>query len=138
MNSSKLEHILRGLGKSKIEKLYINLFKDIITVDIKAQDKDTINDFKVVFEEVFSFYFINEEGVLVQKPYIDSTNLNSIGYYKDGVGEFANAEAIDSELRDEDVSLPNFALDLPNSSMYIEAKSIKINDKKFKVGYPDI
>ncbi|MDK2919353.1 MAG: hypothetical protein PWQ37_2086 [Candidatus Petromonas sp.] len=138
MTDSKLELLLHSLNQSSIEKMDINILKDIISMDIKTKQNSPNNKFKVVFEEVFSFYIVNEEGDLVKKPCFDYTHLNSIGYYKNGVGEFVNIDVSEDELSPEDVSLPNFAVELLNSSMFIEARSIKINDKKFKVGYPDI
>lgn len=139
MNTSKLKPLLSNLSQSVIKKMNINIPEDMISIYIKKEDSNSCDEYKVVFEEVFSFYFVNEDGNLVKKPYFDCTKLNSIEYYENGVGEFANADISDiEELRDEDISLPNFALELKNSSMFIEARSIKINDKKFKVGYPSI
>lgn len=139
MSSSKLEPLLDSLRHSIIKKMDINVPEDIISIDIQKQNTDSCDEYKLVFEEVFSFYFVNEDGNLVKKSYFDCTKLNSIGYYKDGVGEFANIDVSDTEeLKAEDISLPNFALELINSSMFIEARSIKINDKRFRVGYPSI
>ncbi|WIF95939.1 hypothetical protein [Caminicella sporogenes] len=139
MSTSKLKPLLNNLSQSIIKKMNINIPKDMISIDIKKENPNSCDEYKVVFEEVFSFYFVNENTNLVKKAYFDCTKLTSIGYYENGIGEFANADVSDiEELKAEDVSLPNFALELKNSSMFIEARSIKINDKKFKVGYPNI
>ena len=137
MSESKLTPLLETLKQSVIEKFDISIPKDKISMDIKMNNN--CNDkVKIIFEEVFSFYFINEKDDLVRKSCLDYTKLHSIGYYKDGVGEFANLDCPEDEITEEDISLPNFALELLNSSMFIEARSIKINDKKFRVGYPSI
>lgn len=137
MSDSKLIPLLDSLRQSIIERFDINIPKEKISIHIKASDSSA-NDIKVIFEEVFSFYFINERGSLSTRPCFDYTKLNSIGYYENGVGEFANLDCPEEEITEQDISLPNFALELLNSSMFIEARSIKINDKKFRVGYPSI
>ncbi|WP_432662245.1 hypothetical protein R9X47_17100 [Wukongibacter baidiensis] len=137
MTESKLSPLLDSLRQSIIEKFDINIPKEKISIHIKANDSSA-HDIKLIFEEVFSFYFINEKGNLSTSPCFDYTKLNSIGYYENGVGEFANLDCPEDEITEKDISLPNFALELLNSSMFIEARSIKINDKKFRVGYPSI
>ncbi len=136
MLKANLESFLSYLGPSTIEKMNINIPDDVISMDITTHNNISDNKFKLVFEEVFSFYYVNGDGTLVKKSHINPTQLNSIAYYKNGVGEFANMDCSLEELTDEDISLPNFALELLNSSMFIEARSIKINDRKFRVDYP--
>jgi len=139
MASSKLEPLLTSMSQSTIKSMNINVPGEVISLDIKKENLDSSSEYSIVFEEVFSFYYVNEEGTIVEKPYIDSTKLSSIGYYKDGVGEFINTDVEnDEDLSENDISLPNFAIEMLNSSIFIEARSIKINDKKFKVGYPSI
>ncbi|WP_432406324.1 YxiG family protein [Wukongibacter sp. M2B1] len=137
MSESKLTPLLDSLRQSIIEKFDINISKEKISIHIRANDS-AVDEVKVTFEEVFSFYFINEKGNLSTRSCFDYTKLNSIGYYENGVGEFANLDCPEDEITEKDISLPNFALELLNSSMFIEARSIKINDKKFRVGYPSI
>ena len=137
MSDSKLMPLLDSLQQSIIEKFDINIPKEKISIHIKNNDASD-DKIKIIFEEVFSFYFINENGDLNIKPCFDYTKLNSIGYYENGVGEFANLDCPDDEITEKDISLPNFALELFDSSIFIEARSIKINDKKFRVGYPSI
>ncbi|SKC83678.1 hypothetical protein SAMN02194393_03971 [Maledivibacter halophilus] len=137
MVETKLGPILNSLKESTIEKLDINVPKDKISIDVKVH-RNTTDKVKIVFEEVFSFYFINEENNMSKKSCFDYTKLNSIGFYENGVGEFASFDCPDDEITEKDVSLPNFALDLLDSSIFIEARSIKINDKNFRVGYPSI
>ncbi len=137
MEYSKLIPLLNTLGSSKLEKIYINIPKEVISMDIKPEN-DLGSKYSVIFEEVNSFYFVNEDGKIVNKPPLDSSHLNSIGYYQNGVGEFVCIDSESDEITDEDVSFPNFAIEMINSAMFIEARSIKINDKKYKVGYPKI
>lgn len=137
LSQTKLEPLLNSLRQSTIEKFNINVPKEKISIDIKTNSNPD-DKVKIVFEEVFSFYFINEKGHLSQKSCFDYTKLNSIGYYENGIGEFANFDCPDDEITEKDISLPNFALELIDSSMFIEARSIKIDDKNFRVGYPSI
>lgn len=137
LSLTKLEPLLDSLRQSTIEKFDISIPKEKIAIDIQT-DSELYDKVKIVFEEVFSFYFINEQGNLSHSPCFDYTKLNSIGYYENGVGEFANLDCPDDEITEKDISLPNFALELISSSMFIEARSIKINDQKFRVGYPSI
>ncbi len=138
MLKSNLENILSFIGPSTIEKMSIDIPKDKISIDITTTSNTRDNKYKLVFEEVFSFYYVNSNGSLEKSPLVNSTQLNSIIYYKDGIGEFINIDRPIEELTDEDIALPNFALELLDSSMFIEARSIRINDKRFRVGYPSI
>jgi len=137
MRDSRLISLLSRLGSSRLEKLDIDMPGDIISMDIQGVN-DSEDKYKVTFEEVSSFYFINEEGKLIKTLELDHTQLNSIGYYKDGVGEFIYYDEKKDEITDEDVSYPNFAIEMKDTSIFIEAKSIRINDKRFRVGYPNI
>lgn len=136
MDYNKLLPLLNKLGSSKLEKIYINIPKEVISMDIKTKN-DLDNIYNIIFEEVNSFYFVNEEGKILNNLPLDSSYLNSIGYYQNGVGEFICVDSQNDEIRDEDVSLPNFAIEMLNSAMFIEARSIKINDKTYRVGYPN-
>ncbi|MCG8540541.1 MAG: hypothetical protein MJA82_11470 [Clostridia bacterium] len=137
MTVSKLTPLLDSLSQSTIKKFDINIPKDKISIHVK-DSSNSDNNVEIIFEEVFSFYFINENEVLSKKPHFNSTKLNSIGYYEKGIGEFANFDCSDEEIDEKDISAPNFALELLDSSMFIEARSIKIDDKRFRVGYPNI
>lgn len=85
MESSKLHSLLSGLSLSKLERLEINMPKEVISMDIKKEDT-AYDKYEVVFEEVNSFYFINEEGIILKDLPIEKSQLNSIGYYSNGVG----------------------------------------------------
>ncbi|MCT4565655.1 MAG: hypothetical protein N4A68_15265 [Maledivibacter sp.] len=137
LSQTKLQPLLNSLKQSTIEKFDINVPKEKISIDIKP-NSNSDDKVKITFEEVFSFYFINDEGNLSQKSCFDYTKLNSIGYYENGLGEFANFNCPDDEITEKDIALPNFALELIDSCIFIEARSIKIDDKNFRVGYPSI
>ncbi|SHK17003.1 YxiG family protein [Paramaledivibacter caminithermalis] len=132
---TRLKPLLNSLKQSTIERFDINVPREKIVIDIKT-NSDPNDKVKIVFEEVFSFYFINKQDDLKIKSCFDYTKLNSIGYYENGIGEFTSLNNSDDEITERDISLPNFALELIDSSIFIEARSIRINDKNFRVGYP--
>ena len=136
MNQTKLIPLLNMVESLSINKMNINMRADTISLKlIKLQEKN--EEIEIIFEGVSAFYYIDENKNIHYDWDIQSTNLNSITYYSDGIGEFQALEVINGvEVEPFAVSYPNFVLEMMDKSLFIEAKSVKINDKKFKTGYP--
>jgi len=125
----RLKNILKELGCSKLNNLHIDVSNEMITLDIAGED--SLGSHRVVFEGVNSFCFLNGEK---DQYDINGEILVPIGYCEEGLGEFIY---IDEEEDLEDyVTYPNFAVNTSDSTILIEAETIKINDKKFKLKGP--
>lgn len=136
MNQTKLIPLLNMVESLLINKMNINMRADTISLKlIKLQENN--EEIEIIFEGVSAFYYIDENKQIHYDWDIKSTNLNSITYYSDGIGEFQAIEVINGvEVEPFAVSHPNFVLEMMDKSLFIEAQSVKINNKKFKTGYP--
>lgn len=127
---TKLIPLLNDFGLSNINQLQFDISDDAIKINIQPANANT--PVEVIFEEVSAFYFIDGKKAFTN---VQGSNLNSIMYYETGFGEFASStDDLDDEV--PNVSIPNFALDLVDSSLYIEAKKINIGGQVFDVSKP--
>lgn len=127
---TKLLPLLDDFGLSNINQLQFDINDDAIKINIQKSSNDL--PIEVIFEEVTAFYFIDGNNDMNR---VSANNLNSIVYYETGFGEFASASE-DVESDEPNISIPNFALDLVDSSLYIEAKKINIGGQVFDVSRP--
>lgn len=123
MSLVELNKVLIEKGKGKIENLYFNFTGDTISFKLKNKSQETT---EIIFGKVDSFFFIESENNIEELE-----DINSISYYSSGFGEFSKAEYAYDE--SPVMSVPNFALDFKNSSIFIEAKSIFIDGKEYSL-----
>lgn len=119
--------VLDVYSKGKIDAVHINMDYDIISVEV--HNKENPEPVEITFEDVRAFYYIDHN--IDSSLEINFDSLNAIVYDTTGFGEFT---AVHQEL-DEDpfVAVPNFAVSLNDSSLYIDAERIRILDKSYKV-----
>ena len=130
--SMELNPWLDQLDSSKIDALKIDLEDQKISFKLTPEKTVHVD---IEFDGVNAFYYIDDSDAFV-KADTKKDLVNSIAYHKSGFGEFASVRSI-AELAPEaspiEVSIPNFAISLNDSSMYIEARSININGNQFDV-----
>lgn len=122
----------RSTDSSKIDALKIDLEDKKISFKLTPNEKDLVN---LEFEGVNAFYYIDDSDTSVTAN-DKKDKLNSIAYHKAGFGEFASVKSyadLSPEASPIEISIPNFALSLNDSSMYIEAQSVFINGNQFEV-----
>jgi len=97
---------------------------------------------EISFEGVMSFFYVDSErdAHISNQAKETTEELKSIQYYKDGIGEFMSVNPRAIEHLDEDevafrdmVSIPNFALEMKDSSIFIEAERITIDGNTYIV-----
>lgn len=136
MNQTKLVPLLSKMESLAINKMNINMRQDTITLRLKPLHEKR-DEIEITFEGVTAFYYLDENKQVHYDWDLKATNLKSITYYSDGIGEFAAIEVVNGiEVGPFAVSYPNFVLEMMDKTLFIEAKAIKINDKKFKMGFP--
>jgi len=119
--------VLDSYAKGKIDAINFDMDFDKISIDITRYDQEELA--QIVFEDVKAFYYIDHD--LMTELELSDKNLNVISYDTLGFGEFT---AVDVKSDDDlFVSVPNFAVNLNNSSLYIDAHKIRINDKEYAV-----
>lgn len=121
--------ILDCYAKGRIDAISFDMDFDKISIDIMKHD--LTENAQIVFEEVKAFYYIDHD--LKTDLELSDENLNVISYDTLGFGEFT---AVD--IREDEnifVSVPNFAVNINNSSLYIDAHRVRINDKEYYVKF---
>lgn len=128
--SNSFHPILDTYSRGTINAINFDMDFDKISVAISNKSiDDHIEQAEIVFEDVKAFYYIDHD--LPSDMQIKGENLNSISYDLYGFGEFSAAHA-----KSEDeafVSIPNFAVSINDSSLFIDANKIVINNQAFKV-----
>ena len=136
MNQTKLIPLLNTIESLSINKMNINMRKDTITLKLLPLQSNN-EEVEITFEGVSAFYYIDENKQVHHDWNLKATNINSITYYSDGIGEFAAIEVINGiEVGPSAVSYPNYVLEMMDKTLFIEAVSAKINGKKFNTGFP--
>lgn len=127
----KLETQLNELKIHTIKNYEINNDNDILTITIKNyNNKELIIRFKDV--KSYSFQNFDSSSNSLELKSI-SPKLDFITYYKHG---FAHISEIDSFTFEElKTSIPNFAINLIDASIYIDANIIEINGENFQINY---
>ncbi len=122
---------LDQLDASRIDALKIDLEDKKISFQLTPNKEDLVN---LEFEGVNAFYYIDDSDTSITAD-MKKEHINSIVYHKAGFGEFASVKPLEdlTEGNPFEISVPNFAISLQDSSMYIEADSININGNQFDV-----
>ncbi len=119
--------ILDNYAKGTINSIHFDMDFDKISVAIS--NANTADAAEIVFEDIKAFYYIDHD--LPTDLQIKGENLNTISYDHYGFGEFSAANAhADDEIF---VSVPNFAVSINDSSLFIDAHKITINNQEFNV-----
>lgn len=113
--------VLTNLSNIVIDKFQIDTQNDIIKFNFVDNSVS-----EIIFKEVTSFYYLDNDSEI--NP--ESTSLNNIMYCGKGIEEIMNVPEHDDGIA---VSIPNFVLELSDSSIFIEANSIIIDKKKYIV-----
>lgn len=122
---------LDTLDSSKIEDLRIDLEDNKISFQLAPSMNSGVS---LEFEGVSAFYYIDGSDTALTADHRQD-RIHSISYHKGGFGEFASVRPFEDHSYNGpiEISIPNFAISLDDSSMYIEAKSININGNQFDV-----
>ncbi|MDR7073212.1 YxiG family protein [Fictibacillus barbaricus] len=136
-----LKEYLNDLWANVIDDMKIDVVSHSILFKTKAIDGEKITKYIVGFEEVSSFYFLEDSGEnrynLIGRDQDNYLELTSIEFHPKGIGIIS----IDSKSENwvkQYVSNSNFSIEIWNSMLFIEAKRIVINEKTFDVGYPQL
>lgn len=139
MTQNQLDSFLNKLWASVLDSFNIDVLTHTIILNADVIDDDKCVTYKVVFKGVSAFYFLEDSGEKRLNPPKpdngDYTEITSIDYYPNGIGTISIKSSSESWVN-QYFSSANFALELWNSMLLIEARSVTINDYEFEVGYP--
>jgi len=126
----KFEIQLNELKINTIKNYDIKNNNDILTITIENNNNEKLI---IRFKEVNGYSFQNFEGLNDIKLEPISQNLDFISYYRNGFARFSEINYLTfEELRS---SIPNFAINLIDSSIYVDANIIEINGEEYQVNY---
>jgi hypothetical protein len=119
--------LLDSYSKGKVNS--INFDMDLDKISVAVSTNNATSPTEIIFEDVKAFYYIDHDMPAEIK--VSDENLNTISYDTYGFGEFS---AVGSHSDDElFVSIPNFAVNIKDSSLFIDANKIRINNQEFRV-----
>lgn len=117
-----LKAVLSQYIGTNVSNLEINTKDDTISFMIKKGTNE--KPVTVTFSNVLSYYFSDDysnENIEMNRELFDT-----ILFSESGLGKFASVDNMS-------VSTPNFAVNLPTSSIFIEASTIEIGNSKFNL-----
>ena len=126
--NSQVTPLLTNLSNMEINTFHIDTKNDVIKLNFNIEaNKNQVSE--IIFKDVTSFYYMDNNDDL---PTSDDENvsLNNIMYCGTNGGDFINISPQDDG---DTVSVPNFVLELTDSSIFIEADSIIIDKQKYAV-----
>lgn len=136
--NNQVTPLLTSLSNIAIEKFQIDTKNDIIKLNFNKDENQKVSE--IIFKDVTSFYYMDNDSVLDNEESINQKNksnedksicLNNIMYCNNTGNDFVNIASSHDD--DSSISIPNFVLELSDSSVFIEANSITIDKKKFIV-----
>lgn len=136
----QLKECLNDLWANVIDDMNIDVFNNRIKFTTRAIDGGTVTKYQLTFEEVSSFYFLEDMGerrfnLLEADDRVGYLEFTSIDYHPKGIG-LISIKSKTEEWVKQYVSTANFSIEIWNSMLFVEAKRVVINDKVFDVGYP--
>ncbi|HKZ53979.1 MAG TPA: hypothetical protein VJ123_00750 [Anaerolineales bacterium] len=135
MEPELLADSLNRLWDGTIEEFDIDLCSHIISMLISVNYGGEESPHKVVFENVASFYYVAEDGTFrFDSPTWERAELTEI-VFADGTDSIRHTSKQSRKVPEYTTSA-NFVLGIWSSVLFIEAKSITIDGKRFEVGYP--
>ena len=139
MNLNLLKEYLDELWANVIDEMNINVFERTIVFTIRAIDDGMVTNHKIIFEQVSSFYFLENTGddryKLFERGEESYLELTSIDFHPKGIGLIS----IDSKTDDwvkQYISNANFTIEIWDSMLFVETKRVVINNRSFDVGFP--
>lgn len=120
--NTKLQPVLDSLKSVSVDEVNFKFEENQIELAItKLEDKS--NKWNIVFDGVSAFYYVDSDETYEKVKKIH--DFGAIAYNRRGFGEFLTLDP------QADVSVPNFAIDVNASSLYIEADGVTINGDFF-------
>ena len=128
----QLKGYLEDLWANVIDNLNIDVMNHKISLTTRAIDDSKVTYYQLSFEEVSSFYFIENSGEerfnlfeLEEDSYLE---LTSIDYHPKGIGLISIKSKTDHWVK-QYISNSNFSIEIWNSMLFVEAKRVVINGK---------
>lgn len=138
MDTSGVQKTLNNLWASTVEDYDFDILNHTIRFMTKVIHSGVVSEYDVEFSKVASYYFIggldDERHNCLEPDEGDYVDLTSVHFSHDGIGDIKIIPH--REWRNNYPSTPNFAIEMWNKMLFIEAAEVKVNDVHLNVGYP--
>lgn len=131
--------MLNDLWEGIVEKYVFDVMKHTVSFHLRITEAGVVSHHNLEFQGVVAFYFVTgfedkrfahlwepEEG--------DVLELTTIRHIDEGVGELTTAELAPNW--QPYPSIPNFALEIWEAMLFLEARSVVVDGTSYEVGYP--
>lgn len=136
----EIQKKLNELWSSVIDYYEFNILKHIIIFNVTVIENGKKVKYSVTFKGVSAYHFYEDGGEQrlypVEPDDGDYSELTSIQYYKNGIGNIKTESQIE-QWAEKYYSNANFVLEIWNSMLFIEASNIILDDVEYEVKYPN-
>ena len=133
--NKEIQKLLNNLWGATIDSIDFQLLSDKISLMLSINENEIITKNKLEFREISSYYFLKDIGDdrfnFDEIEKIDYLELTSIDYYPEGIGMIKIIG--EEEWINQYYSNANFALEVWNSLLFIEAKILILDGQLFKL-----
>ncbi|MDP7992064.1 MULTISPECIES: YxiG family protein [Bacillus] len=131
MNSSNIQSILDDLWGATILDTHIDLLNDSIKFTLQVIDNGVIKDFKLVFIEVSSFYYVKDDEkrrfAFYDREKVDYLELTTIYYEDPNLSEVKLNLQNEKEWSSKYSTGVNIIIEIWDSILLVEAKQFSLN-----------
>jgi hypothetical protein len=136
----KIENKLNELWASVIDFYEFNILNHTITFNVTVIENGKEAKYNIKFKGVSSYHFYEDNGEQRINPVEpddgDYLELTSIQFYKNGIGNITTKSQVE-QWAEQYYSNANFALEIWNSMLFIEASNVILDDVEYEVKYPN-
>lgn len=129
-----LKNELNSLWAGLIEKFEVDMLKNTIFLNIKILDNNVETHFDLTFNDVSAHYFVKNNGLNRFEHFGtdegDYLEITSIEYLEPKSVEI-NINSSSNKWAEEYYSSANFVLEIWSSMLFIEARSVTLNENTF-------
>jgi len=131
MNSSNIQSILDDLWGATILDTHMDLLNDSIKFTLQVIDNGVIKDFKLVFIEVSSFYYVKDDEkrrfAFYDREKVDYLELTTIYYEDPNLSEVKLNLQNEKEWSSKYSTGVNIIIEIWDSILLVEAKQFSLN-----------
>ncbi|MGH1286501.1 YxiG family protein [Bacillus toyonensis] len=131
MNSINIQSILDDLWGATISDTHIDLLNDSIKFTLQVIDNGVIKDYKLVFIEVSSFYYVKDDEkrrfAFYDREKVDYLELTTIYYEDPNLSEVKLSLQNEKEWSSKYSTEVNIIIEIWDSILLVEAKQFSLN-----------
>lgn len=132
-----IQSALNTVWAGYVEHYNFDLLSHKVKFDIRITKNGEVTRHKLVFTSIASFYFVEGMGdERFNRPESDEGDcieLSSVRFFQNGIGDLSLSP--NDSWKNRYPGVPNFAIEMWNAMLFIEAASVALDEVTFSVGY---